>query len=104
MNDPLAFLPSLALLVDVVARRVLEDLFVDALFFFGDFELDFDLDGAGLAFRSSRDLLRHHGRHDAYARSNDRATHARLRSLTRSRRTISALTRVGPFHEPRGSS
>ena len=39
MNDPLAFLSPLALLVNVVARRVLEELVVDALFFFGDFEL-----------------------------------------------------------------
>ena len=44
MNDGLAFLPSLALLVQIVACRVRDKLVVGALFFFGDFELDFDLD------------------------------------------------------------
>jgi hypothetical protein len=51
-----------------------EDLFVQALFFFGDFELDVDLDGGGLASRSRRGLIRRHGQHDDDRRSNDCAT------------------------------
>ena len=36
MNDSLAFLPSLTLLVHVVTRRMLEQLVVDALLFLGE--------------------------------------------------------------------
>ena len=79
MNDPLAFLPPLALLVQIVACGVLEKLVVDALFFFGEFDLDFELDVRLLSIGWRRAPPRRVGPHDDDPWSNDRAAYRQLR-------------------------
>ena len=73
MNDTLAFLSPLALLVQIVTRGMLEDLVVDALFFVRDFRLVV----VGLSFVERPALLHRVVQDHGASRGNDRARRRR---------------------------